>query len=69
VSDTLGYADVFGALEEVSITLGRPLNPTVYTPTQFRKRSRQDNAFIQRVLAQPKIWLIGTEESLDALAA
>jgi predicted nucleotidyltransferase len=69
VSDTLGYADVFGALEEASLSLGRPLNPTVYTTAQFRKRSRQDNAFIQRVLAQPKLWLIGTQETLDALAA
>jgi predicted nucleotidyltransferase len=69
VSDTLGYGDVFGALEPVSVTLGRPVNPTVYTPAQFRKKARQDNAFIQRVLSQPKMWLIGTEESLHALAS
>ena len=66
VSNSLGYADVFGALEPASISLGRPVNPTVYTTAQLAKRTRQDNAFVQRVLAQPKIWLIGQEESLRA---
>lgn len=66
VSDSLGYADLFGALEPAAITLGRPVNPTVYTNAQLRKRTKQDNAFVQRVLAQPKIWLIGQEESLHA---
>lgn len=69
VSDSLGYADVFGALEPAAITLGRPVNPTVYTNAQLTKRTKQDNAFIQRVLAQPKIWLIGHEERLHADSA
>jgi predicted nucleotidyltransferase len=68
VSETLGYGDVFGALEPASTALGRQVNPTVYTHTQLRKRAQQDNAFIQRVLAQPKLWLIGTEETLHALS-
>jgi predicted nucleotidyltransferase len=69
MSDTLGYADVFGALEPASITLGRPVNPTVYSKSQLTKRARQDNAFVTRVLQQPKIWLIGSEGSLGAASA
>lgn len=69
VSGSLGYADVFGALEPAAIALGRPVNPTVYTNAQVAKRIKQDNAFVQRVLAQPKIWLIGQEESLHAESA
>ncbi|RYF36796.1 MAG: transcriptional regulator [Comamonadaceae bacterium] len=69
VSDDLGYAEIFGALEVASITLGRPVNPTVYTPAQFRKRARQDSVFITRVLEQPKIWLVGTQEMLDGQRA
>jgi hypothetical protein len=69
VSDSLGYADVFGALEPASISLGRPVNPTVYSPAQFAKRTRRDNAFITRVLEQPKIWLIGSQEGLQARTA
>ncbi|MDP3886196.1 nucleotidyltransferase domain-containing protein [Hydrogenophaga sp.] len=63
VSDTLGYGDVFAALESASQTLGRTINPALYTAADFRARLQGDNAFINRVMQQPKIWLIGQEES------
>ena len=69
VSDSLGYGDVFGALEPAAISLGRPVNPIVYTTAQLSKRAKQDNAFVQRVLQQPKIWLIGAEGSLHVQRA
>ena len=69
VSASLGYADVFGALESASATLGRKLNPTLYTPVDWSKRVEQDSAFVTRVLQQPKIWLIGNEERLHAPSA
>lgn len=57
---------MFGALETASATLRRPVNPTVYSRAQFARRVKQDNAFVTRVLQQPKIWLIGSEATLDA---
>jgi hypothetical protein len=60
---TLGYGDVFGALEAASQTLGRTINPALYTVADFKARQLGDNAFINRVMQQPKIWLIGQEES------
>jgi predicted nucleotidyltransferase len=63
VSDTLGYGDVFGALEAASQTLGRTVNPALYSAADFQARQLGDNAFINRVMQQPKIWLIGQEES------
>lgn len=69
VSPSLSYADVFGALEAASHTLGRTVNPTLYTPAELNKRLARNNAFIARVLDQPKIWLIGTEEGLQVASA
>jgi predicted nucleotidyltransferase len=66
VSDSLTYADLFAALEEASNRLGRKVNPTVYSPQELAKRRKQANAFVTRVLAQPKIWLIGGERDLAA---
>ena len=66
VSPSLGYADVFGALETAATTLGRKINPTLYTPLEIARRRERDNAFVTRVLQQPKIWLIGSEEQLHA---
>lgn len=69
VSAGLGYADVFGALESATVSLGRKVNPTLYTPADMARRIQQDNAFVTRVLQQPKIWLIGNEEQLHAGSA
>jgi predicted nucleotidyltransferase len=66
VSDTLGYGDVFSALEAATVSLGRKVNPTLYTPVDLAKRVQNDNAFITRMWQQPKIWLIGSEEHIDA---
>ena len=63
VSDTLGYGDVFAAVEGATHTLGRPINPAMYTAADFHARLQGDNAFIKRVMEQPKIWLIGQGES------
>jgi predicted nucleotidyltransferase len=68
VSNTLGYAELFGALEPAAISLGRPVNPTVCTQAEFARRARKDNAFVTRVLQQPKLWILGSEETLRAFA-
>ena len=62
VSDTLEYADLYAALEQATTVLGRTINPTIYTPAELAKRTKQKNAFVERVLAQPKIWLLGNED-------
>ena len=66
VSDSLGYADVFGAFETAAKRLCRAVNPTVYTRIEWTKRIKNRNAFLARVLEQPKLWLIGGEHDLRA---
>ena len=66
VSNTLGYGEVFGALEAAAVSLGRTVNPTLYTRADWAKRVHDDNAFVTRVWQQPKIWLIGNEDQIDA---
>ena len=66
VSDSLSHADLFAVLEEATKRLGRTVNPTVYSRQELDKRVREDNAFIERVLAQPKLWVIGEEHGLTA---
>jgi predicted nucleotidyltransferase len=68
VSDSLSYGEVFGALERAAKQLGRPVNPTVYTAAEFAKRTSGENAFVTRVLEQPKIWIIGGEDDLPVAA-
>jgi predicted nucleotidyltransferase len=66
LSDSLTYGDVFRVLEPVSARLGRRVNPTVYSSAEWTKRVRSGNAFVSRVQAQPKLWIIGSEHDLPA---
>lgn len=64
ISDRLSYADLFAALEAVGVRLGRPVNPTVYSSRDLARKLAEGNAFMKRVMAQPKIWVFGNDQSL-----
>lgn len=64
VSDTLTYGDTILALQDLSAQLGREVNPNILTPQDFAKRLREGGAFVSRVMAQPKVWLIGGPDDL-----
>jgi predicted nucleotidyltransferase len=68
VSDSLSYGDMFAVLDEVSRTLGRPVNPTIYSVAEFSIRAKAERAFVTRVLDGPKLWIIGTEHDLPIAA-
>jgi predicted nucleotidyltransferase len=64
VSDTLTYADVFPALEELSSGWGRKVEPTIFSRAELKRRIESGNAFIKRVFDQPKLWLVGSDRDL-----
>jgi predicted nucleotidyltransferase len=66
ISDALNYADIYAALEPVSARLERHVNPTVHSRREFTEGVKEGNAFVTRVLEQPKVWVIGTERDLAA---
>lgn len=67
VSDTLSYQDLLAALAHCESTLGRKVNPTLYTAVDLAQRIAKGNSFILRVLEQPKLFLIGELHELGEL--
>jgi predicted nucleotidyltransferase len=61
ISDDLSYGDLFLALDAVSARLGRTVNPTILTRNEFLRKHRDRESFVERVMAQPKLWVIGDE--------
>lgn len=59
VSDTLTLESAYGMLADVESTLGRPINPTLYTNAEFEKRLRDGNSFLHKVLSGDTILLQG----------
>jgi hypothetical protein len=66
ISEKVAYADLFAALEPAAKRLQRTVNPTLYSQIEIDKRTSDDNAFVKRVLAQPKLWAIGGRRGLAA---
>jgi predicted nucleotidyltransferase len=66
VSDEVAYPEVMAALDPLIQRLGRVINPTLYSRDELRKRIGAGNAFVTRVLSQPRTWIIGGEAELAA---
>ncbi|MEZ5465998.1 MAG: transcriptional regulator [Lysobacteraceae bacterium] len=66
ITDSLDYGTVMAALHPLIEQLGREVNPTLYSRAELRKRIDDGNSFVTRVLALPRIWLIGGENDLVA---
>lgn len=64
IGKELAYADVYGALSPSEAQLGRPVNPSIYSMQELQRKLADDNAFVSRVLEQPKIFLIGSADDL-----
>ena len=64
LSDDQDYADVFAALQSAEAKLGRTVNPSAQRPADWRRKRKAGVAFTVKVMAQPKLFLIGTEEAL-----
>lgn len=59
VGSKLTLARVIKALAPAEVLLGRKVSPTLYTAAEFNNRRAEADSFVNRVLAQPLLPLIG----------
>jgi DNA-binding transcriptional ArsR family regulator len=62
----LSYASVMDHLGGMAKSHGREVNPSLYSPEELADRLRTDNAFLQRVMEQPKVFVIGSADDINA---
>ena len=65
ISDSLDYPELMAAVHQAETELGRVVNPKLYGTSEFREKIESDNSFVERVMKQPKIFLIGTEDDIN----
>ncbi|PYY17926.1 MAG: nucleotidyltransferase, partial [Acidobacteria bacterium] len=56
--------DVLGKLSNAEASLRRAVNPTVYSPSEFKTKLTSGNHFLNSVVRGEKIFLIGDEDEL-----
>jgi predicted nucleotidyltransferase len=64
----VSFREVISALEQAQQRLAREVNPSVYPPTEFRKKLAANSHFVKSVLKGPKIFLIGDHRELARVA-
>lgn len=64
ISDSLDYTDVMKALDGAESSLARPINPSIYKMVQIKDKLLDGNAFLTRVMEQPKLWVKGSDDEL-----
>jgi predicted nucleotidyltransferase len=64
VSDELDFATLVKSLISLEEKLEREVNPNVFTSDEFSRRRGEPDGFISRVLDQPKLWIVGSEDDL-----
>ncbi len=58
VGKNLRLAKALELLMPLEAQLQRKLNPTCYTPAEFKRRRNEPDSFVNRVLVQPVIALM-----------
>ncbi|GFO67215.1 hypothetical protein GMLC_07940 [Geomonas limicola] len=64
VVGSASFTDVVLALAEKQSQLGRDINPVVMTEGEFSSKLAAGEHFVSRIMNEPKIFLIGTENDL-----
>jgi len=64
----ISFGDVVSLLTPAEEKLGREINPVVYPIAEFKKRVKDDHYFVQTVLEEEKMFVIGDEDELRRLA-
>ena len=64
----IGLRKLTGLLMDVAGKIGREINPHTFTEREFVKRKRGQDHFLNQVLESPKIFIIGAENELAAMA-
>ncbi len=59
IGENLLLGDILQRLVPLEAQLGRKINPTCYTPADFERRRAEPDSFVNRVMAQPVLSLIG----------
>jgi predicted nucleotidyltransferase len=58
------FAEVVAVLSPLRERLGREVNPVVMTPADFAAQRAAGERFVERVMGEPRLFLMGTDDDL-----
>jgi predicted nucleotidyltransferase len=64
IGDDVTYSDFFDEFLKAEQLLGRPVHANFVSPDEWRRKLTQESAFFTKISAQPKIFVVGSQEDL-----
>lgn len=64
IGDDLGYTELFTELQKAEQLLRRPVNPTFLSLQDWRLKLAQKGSFVEKIAAQPKMFVFGSDADL-----
>ncbi|MEW6049722.1 MAG: nucleotidyltransferase domain-containing protein [Candidatus Zixiibacteriota bacterium] len=68
VIGSLDFRELISILKPVEEQMRRPINPTLYSESEFQKKVQDKNHFLLNVLESDKLFVLGNENDLTRLA-
>jgi len=65
---TIGLDEVVSALGSVEEAIGREINPTLFTPAEFKNKWSKKNHFLRSLANSEKEYIIGSDDEFRRLA-
>lgn len=62
------FEEVIRLLHPYEQELRREINPYIYSPTEFKLKISEEASFIARVIALPKVFVLGSQDELASLS-
>ncbi len=66
-TESLAYVDLMKVLTSAEQLLDRPINPSIYTIEQIKNKLHDKNAFLSRLMEQPKLWVKGSKDDIGGI--
>ena len=67
VIGNLGLRDLSRLLSGVTDKVGREINPHVLNENEFRRRIKSSDHFLSTIMREPKIFITGSKNELEAM--
>jgi hypothetical protein len=60
------YSDLYSALQNAESLLQRKVNPLFLSVKDWKRKASQKDSFTNKVKAQTKLFILGSEEAIEA---
>jgi predicted nucleotidyltransferase len=65
IAADLDYPTLFEAVQAAERRLGRPVNPNLMTPQEWRDKQSRPDSFAARIAARPRLFVVGSDHDLQ----